>query len=214
MDWEFVAHHLISGYLPVMTALALYFIMLRAAEKKQTAGRIAAAFVFCFYLVGILTMTGVCFRGDFSPRLSLLPFVDMIRGPVDTILNVLLFVPMGIFLPILYKEFDRVGKVASFALFVSLSVEIAQMFGSGSTDINDLITNTVGACIGYGFYRLLYRVVPRSWRTQIRGKGSQSCYEPLLFWIGCLLIMITIQVPIFHTLFASSMNGGEMQVWK
>ena len=214
MDWNFVTHHLLSGYPTVAAALVLYFIVLGVAGKKQTAGHIAASFVFCFYLVGILTMTGVCIKGTFSPRIVYVPFVDMIRGPVDTILNVLLFVPLGVFLPLLYGKFDGLGKVALAGLLISLSVELAQMFGSGATDINDLITNTAGACLGYGVFRLLRVVIPEAWLARLRGEGAQCYWEPPLFWLGSLLIMLTVQIALFHALFAARAADGELQVWK
>ena len=214
MDWGFVSHHLISGYIPVVVAIVVYFIILHVAGKKQTVVHIVMSFVFCFYLVGILTMTGVCIGGDFSPRIVYIPFIDMIRGPVDTILNVLLFVPLGFFLPLLYGKYDRISKVALVGFLVSLSIEIAQMFGTGATDINDLITNTIGACLGFGIYRLVYKAIPESWIKKIRVEGSQCYYELLLFWIGSLLIMLTVQIHIFHALFATKGIGGEIQEWK
>ena len=48
----------------------------------------------------------------FDPRIVYVPFVDMIRGPVDTMLNVILFIPLGILLPLLYKKYDKIGKIA------------------------------------------------------------------------------------------------------
>ena len=42
---------------------------------------------------------------SFSPKISLIPFLGMITGPIDTILNLILFVPLGVFLPFLYKRF-------------------------------------------------------------------------------------------------------------
>ena len=36
-----------------------------------------------------------------------------------------------------------------------------QMFGRGATDINDLITNTVGACLGFFIYQLLFKLVSK-----------------------------------------------------
>jgi len=214
MDWRFVTRHLISGFIPVAVALVLYFVILWAAKKKQAICHGIVSFLFCFYHIGILTMTGVCLKGSFAPRIVYIPFVDMIRGPVDTVLNILLFVPLGIFLPLLYDKFDRIGKIAFIGFLVSLSVEIAQMFGYGATDINDLITNTIGACIGYGIYKLLYKVIPESWMKQIKVNGSQCYYELLVFWIGSLLIMLTIQVSIFHALFSAGVPAGEMQAWK
>lgn len=214
MDWEFVVRHLISGSIPSMTALVLYFVILRLKGKKQTIGHVITSFVFVFYLIGLLTVTGICIRASFSPRFSFIPFVDMIRGPVDTVLNILLFVPMGFFLPVLYEKYDTLGKIALAGFLVSLSVEIIQMFGFGATDINDLITNTIGACLGYGIYKMLYKVTPKSWKKQIRVKGSQCYYEPLIFWICSVLIMLTIQPSIYKALFAAGMASGEIQVWQ
>ena len=192
--------------------VVLYF--LHATGKKQTMGHIIISFVFCFYLVGILTMTGVCIGGSFSPRIVYIPFVDMIRGPIDTALNILLFVPLGFLLPILYRKYDGISKIALVGFLVSLSVEIAQMFGTGTTDINDLITNTVGACLGFLLFRLVYKAIPKSWIKQIQVDGVQCYYELLFFWIGSLLIMLTIQVRIFHALFAANVPAGDMQEWK
>ena len=65
----------------------------------------------------------------FDPRIVYIPFVDMIRGPVDTVLNVILFIPLGIFLPLLYKKYDKMGKVVLIGFLISVSIEIVQMFG-------------------------------------------------------------------------------------
>ena len=214
MDWHFLAPHLICGYIPAMAALGLYFIVLRLIGKRESAGRILLSFVFCFYLIGVLTMTGICIRASFSPRIVIIPFVDMIRGPVDTALNVLLFIPMGFFLALLYERFDSIGKVAAAGFLLSLSVELVQMFGFGATDINDLITNVLGSCLGYGVYTVLCRIFPGSWFKQIRAEGVRCFWEPLLFWAGALWIMLGIQIVLFQALFAGGTPGGEMQIWR
>ena len=214
MDWQYITYHMLSGFIPMVIALVLYFIVLRLIGKNQAIWHILISFVFCIYLIGMLTMTGLCLKGTFSPRIVYIPFVDMIRGPIDTALNVLLFVPLGFFLPILYKKYDSLFKIAIGGFLFSLSVEIAQMFGHGATDINDLITNTVGACLGFVVYTLLRKVLPKSWVKNIQVEGIQCYYELLLFWVGSLLIMLTIQISIFHALFATGMTGGEIHEWK
>lgn len=90
-------------------------------KRKQDAGHIILSFVFILYLTGILSITGVCIRGSFSPLIVLIPFRDMISGPLETVLNILLFVPLGIFLPVLYKEFCSPERTAS-AAFYDLAV--------------------------------------------------------------------------------------------
>lgn len=214
MAWEFITYHMLSGYVPAMAALVLYFVVLYVIGKKQTVGHVIASFVFCLYLIGILTVTGICLKGSFSPRIVYIPFADMIRGPKDTALNVILFVPMGIFLPALYGKYDRISKIALTGFLISLSVEIVQMFGYGATDINDLITNTIGTCLGGCIYTVLHRVIPKSWIKQIQVEGPQCYYELLFFWFGSLLIMLTIQIHIFHAFFPAQMGAGEIQEWK
>ncbi len=88
------------------------------------------------------------------------------------------------------------------------------MFGTGATDINDLITNTAGAYLGFIIYRLLYKAIPRPWIKHIQVDGAQCYYELLLFWSGALLIMLTVQLSIFHALFATRMTGSDIQEWK
>lgn len=200
MDWEFVAHHLVSGAVPAAAALALYFFIMHGTGNRPTAGHMAASSLFCFYLLGILAVTGICLRASFSPRIAFIPFLDMISGPVDTALNILLFIPMGFFLPVLYEKYDRIGKIALIGLLVSLSVELLQLFGFGTTDINDLITNTTGACVGFGIFKALTWVIPGSWRERIRAEGAQCYFELPILWIGSIAIMLTIQRVIFHAL--------------
>ena len=136
----------ICGYLFILPGAALYFLHLKRAGKRQQLLHIAAVFVFCYYLIGVLTMTGIGRLKAFAPRVVLIPFRDMVSGPIDTVLNIILFVPLGFFLPLLYRKYSRLGSIASIGFLFSLSIEIVQMFGRGATDINDLITNTAGAC--------------------------------------------------------------------
>lgn len=201
MDWELSIKHAICGFLPLIAVLAVYFIILLAAKKKQTIAHIILSFVFCVYLIGILTMTGIWWFRSFSPNFNWIPFGDMIRGPIDTELNVVLFVPLGLFLPILYKRFDKIWKVALAGFLISLSIEIIQMFGCGSTDINDLITNTIGTCIGYFVFLLLNKIILKPWLKLLQVEGAQCYYELPIFWVSAILIMTTIQLPIFHAFF-------------
>ncbi|MBR5430331.1 MAG: VanZ family protein [Firmicutes bacterium] len=214
MDWIFIARHLISGCVPLTAALAAYQTVRQKTGRRRTAAHIAASSVFALYLIGILTLTGVCVRGTFSPEIVYIPFADMIRGPADSLLNVLLFVPLGVFLPLLYEEYNSIGKVAAAGLFISLSVEAAQMFGFGITDVNDLITNTVGAGLGFVVFRQLEKALPQARLEQLRAGGSPRYTEPLLLWAASCLIMLTVQTHVYDAFFSGTMAAGEMQSWE
>lgn len=191
----------ISGYIFVVPAILLYFLCLNKSEKKQTLSHIIAISIFCYYLIGILTMTGIGRLKLFSPRIVFIPFLDMISDPKDTLLNVLLFVPLGFFLPLLYKKYNCVGNIVLTGFLFSLSIEIVQMFGRGSTDINDLIANTVGACSGFFMYKLLPKSIRKNFRRRIQTHNINAGIEVLLFWTYSFVIMITIQPLLIHRLF-------------
>ncbi len=192
----------LSGYVFVLPILALYFCCLGRAGKKQTLHHIVSVLIFCYYLIGILTMTGIGKWKPFSPRMVWVPFLSMISGPIDTVLNVILFLPLGFFLPLLYEKYHHIGKVAVTGLALSLSVELVQMFGMGSTDINDLITNTVGAILGYFAYHLLSRLMRKEWLEKFRAHAVHEGMEVLLFMTSSFVIMVTVQPMLIHSLFS------------
>lgn len=190
----------ISGYVFIVPILILYFLYLRKSGREQSLLHIAAVFVFCYYLFGILTVAGIGYTStiSFSPKISLIPFLGMITGPIDTILNLILFVPLGVFLPFLYKKYHHIKTVALTGFLFSLSVEIVQMFGWGSSDINDLIINTAGACLGYWIYYLLSKALPNNFRKKLQSENVNGTVEVLLFVIYIYMVMVTVQPWVIH----------------
>ena len=85
-----------------------------------------------------------------------------------------------------------------FHLF-SLAVEIVQMFGWGSSDINDLMTNTVGACLGYILYCLLSKIMPTNLKKQLLSKRVNGIFEVLLFAVCTFAVMVTVQPWFVHS---------------
>ena len=191
----------LSGYIFMIPAISLYFLCLKKTGKKQPSVHIAVVFVFCYYLIGVLTMTGIGKLRAFSPRIVLIPFLDMISGPVDTAENIILFAPLGFFLPLLYRKYHRPGSVALTAFLFSLSVEIVQMFGGGASDINDLITNTVGAILGYFVYKKLSLLLKKGLHRKFQAVKINTGIE-VLFFIACaFVIMTTVQPLLISSLF-------------
>lgn len=75
---------------------------------------------------------------------------------VNLIANMLMFIPMGMALPILFNEkFNKLWKTALFVASLVLVVEIIQFVTfCGSADIDDLILNTLGCIVGYGIIKI------------------------------------------------------------
>ena len=191
----------ISGYIFMIPVLILYFLWLRKSGTPQNLLHTFAVFVFGYYLFGLLTVTGIGYTSTiaFRPNISWIPFVGIITGPIDTILNIVLFVPLGFFLPLSYQKYHSVKTVALTGFLLSLSVEIVQMFGWGSSDINDLITNTAGACLGYLAYCLLSKILPADLKTQLQTESVKAVLEVFLLSVCAFIIKVTVQPWFVHS---------------
>lgn len=201
MDWELYTQHLICGYIPMILLLLAYFFVLFSKGKKHLFTHSLFTFGVCFYLLGILTVTGIWQIYSFSPTFVLIPFVDMLGGLRDTFLNIILFIPLGFILPMIYTRFRDIIVTVVTGLLVSLSVEVIQMFGCGITDINDLITNMLGSFLGYCAYLFLYNIIPDRWKKMFLVEKIRGDYEFYFLWVLSLFIMIAVQPNIFNFLF-------------
>lgn len=63
--------------------------------------------------------------------------------------NILLFVPFGFLLPMIYKEFKSFKNTVGLSIIFSFFIEFIQFFIGRSVDIDDLLLNTVGGIIGF-----------------------------------------------------------------
>jgi len=72
--------------------------------------------------------------------------------------NILLFIPIGIILPLLNNRFLKALLFITATLALLISVELLQMvLKVGSFDVDDIILNIAGACIGFSLTKRLSR---------------------------------------------------------
>ncbi|HFK1453694.1 VanZ family protein [Bacillus tropicus] len=72
---------------------------------------------------------------------------------MNTLGNVIIFIPFGFLLPLLFKQINNV-KIASkiFIKFILLIESLQLLTFTGVFDIDDIILNMLGALIGYGSF--------------------------------------------------------------
>jgi glycopeptide antibiotics resistance protein len=63
--------------------------------------------------------------------------------------NLLLFSPIGFFVPLIWTKCNSLKKVTSIGLTVTIFIELIQLFIGRSTDIDDVILNSLGIMMGY-----------------------------------------------------------------
>lgn len=127
-----------------------------------------------------------------SRSINLMPFNDIINGyfnKMDVIGNIILFIPLGIYLSMYFKN-TRSYRIILRIVLVSLMFEVTQfIFGIGASDITDLITNGLGGVVGIG----IYGVIKYLFKTEIRVKWFVGiCSSLVVVGVGGILIGIMI----------------------
>ena len=115
--------------------------------------------------------------------INVIPFIDMASDSVNACLNVLLFVPFGFLLPVLWSKFRSVKECAMMGCITSCIIEISQIFTFRTTDINDLITNTIGTVTGYYIAKYL---------TEKFTKNIVSDSNDRDFYIVCISVVVVM----------------------
>lgn len=151
-----------AGFLSVLP----FLILLELLAGKQIPflplkHMIGCGILGCF-LSAILSITGVpaVYEMRFHAGINLLPFADLASNTLQYIENILLFLPLGVLLPLLFKRFQKLSCCALYGFLFSLSIELMQLFSFRSTDVDDLLMNTLGTIAGFAVFTLLKKLCP------------------------------------------------------
>lgn len=111
------------------------------------------------------------YRQNLIQRINLVPlrtigeFLENLRGGgrshaiFNLFGNVILFVPLGFFIPLIFPKVSAFRRCMLSALIVLICVEILQLAAMlGSLDVDDMILNMCGTAVGY----ILFRIVSRT----------------------------------------------------
>ena len=111
----------------------------------------------------------------------------------NVLLNVAMFIPLGILLPWIHKLFRKWYVMLGSGFGFSLAIELFQTItSSGLFDVDDLFANTLGAIFGYGLYMALRSVFVKEERKAIR----ITCYAaiPLVITLAISSIFVVYAV--------------------
>ncbi|GAA4189997.1 hypothetical protein GCM10022219_06630 [Microbacterium oryzae] len=146
----------------VVFVIQLVFLLRRG---RFTWPRAAVAAAISVYAAGVFANTVFPIflnpppnEEPWAPALALIPFHDYELA--DALTNVVVFVPLGILIPLLMRR-PSWWKTLLTAAVVSLTIELLQLaaqrlFSGGHVaDINDFIWNTVGGVVGYVIFVVL-----------------------------------------------------------
>lgn len=161
--------------------------------------------LICISMVVIFSLTGVSPMSGFHldiriDEISIIPFagmISMLRGGITThafiniVGNIVMFMPIGFLVPIIYKKLDSYKKIALTGLSISMLIECTQLFLSRGTDIDDLILNTIGTVLGYLVFTILKNLFYVSIEKNIeKQKHEQSKF--ILYSAILIPYMVTV----------------------
>ena len=176
---------LLTGFL----LIAAVFFICRVGMQGERRSAVNLLFVLAFgvYIGMVFDVTGSgtlyeLLRSGLDLRsINLIPFSDDSIDRVGYILNVVMLVPLGFLVPFLWRGTRKLWKVTAIGAGLSVLVELSQLLNFRSTDVDDVLLNTLGAMIGYGLWRLYARIIP--WDPGKAGRFFQEgfCYIAVIF---------------------------------
>ncbi|MDQ2753086.1 MAG: VanZ family protein [Bacteroidota bacterium] len=164
--------------------------------------------LFAIYLIALfwilLFKLGVHFSYMGKIRsINLIPFSEplILNGKTDfgeIILNILIFVPLGLYAGILFKQWSF-GKKLFFFFLISLLIEGLQfILRLGASDVTDIITNTLGGIIGLMAFTAIEKVFKNSVKAQR--------FINIIAAIGSVLIILILVLLKVNSLWIFRMN--------
>ena len=171
-----------------MALWIIYRIYNVIKNKKTNIVREIILFIFFVYFLFLLLLT--IFKGgriEFSNQFNsymyrehgLLGIINIvpIKETINTFMhsetgmrnslrnligNILVFMPLGFFIPLLFDKFNNLKKILKVGFLSSLAIELSQLFVGGNVcDIDDVIYNTLGALAGFICYKTFEMIIDK-----------------------------------------------------
>ena len=137
------------GVIPFMIILQIIFKKHKLPKRHQF-GLYLYALAICSILMS--TDTPSLYQLNFDPQFNFIPFYGVMDNLNHYMQSFFLFMPLGLLLPTLWKQFQPPKKVFLYMLLFSFLIEISQVFcfaNTAVTDITDIIMNLLGSAVDH-----------------------------------------------------------------
>lgn len=169
---------LFFGTLIISAIEGIRFVKARRKKEGFFNIREGGIIILSIYILMVVSVTlfPLEFRESGSPTMNVVPVFNTLRDMqevprgmegfmmrfwmVNIFGNIILLLPLGIFLPLLFKKFRSFKATVFGCCMASISIELIQYvsmyFGNfRASDIDDIILNTLGGLIGFLMFKLL-----------------------------------------------------------
>lgn len=173
----FVLYPLFCILLPCMLYV---LIQTKGFHRRTNFIHMIWVFIFLYYVYLVLETTGIgtiweigLYPGmKLQEEINLIPFRDGIS--LSMILNVVMFMPLGFLLPLLWKEYQSLVRTAIIGFCFSCGIEFCQLFNRRVSDVDDLLMNTLGAIFGWLIWIVSSRITHLKYGRRNQGFGGKE----------------------------------------
>ena len=173
----FVLYPLFCILLPCMLYV---LIQTKGFHRRTNFIHMIWVFIFLYYVYLVLETTGIgtiweigLYPGmKLQEEINLIPFRDGIS--LSMILNVVMFMPLGFLLPLLWKEYQSLVRTAIIGFCFSCGIEFCQLFNRRVSDVDDLLMNTLGAIFGWLIWIVFSRITHLKYGRRNQGFGGKE----------------------------------------
>ena len=192
--------YLCTAILCIIFQVTQFIVNRRKGRSNISIKKMILVHMFIFYLSLVYDVTSVYYvfwriwetgvSNISLERIYLIPFTTVsMSNPMPYLLNILMTIPLGFLLPVIWPDFRSLKKVTFAGFLFSLTIEITQLFtGFRLSCTDDLIANTLGAAIGYFMFKILFKIF-----SSLENKSSpalikhEAAYYLMLSFIGAFI---------------------------
>ncbi|UZQ51444.1 VanZ family protein [Clostridium kluyveri] len=204
---------LVYEYLCVIFFCVIFQIIMIKEEHKNghrySLNHFVWVYIFYIYITLVLICTGIGTIYEFTrytklhetisilTQFNLIPFNSISGGIMTHFTNIIMFMPLGFLLPFIWRQFKSPWKVIGTALLFSMMIELSQLLNMRSTDIDDLIMNTIGAFLGWTIYSLFKKLFKDNHEKQFHNLDKatlsflahyEACFYLILSFAGVFFL--------------------------
>ena len=215
----------------LILSLILWFIYRFISHKKYNKINILReVFINFFFIYFLIVIYFTFFKGgilhlDLQMRsyANIIPLLETIKMFQDNFMglgnslynvigNILLFIPFGFAIPLLFKNHNKLFKVTLYGFIASFSIELLQYLTcTNFTDIDDVIFNTLGALVGFLTFNIFIFIVRKTNIIYPIEKIRKTYDGSLIFLSSKFLLPLTLcSISLFFSILYSSTISGNL----
>lgn len=182
MDRELIVFLVREGVM-LFASLGIMCLFSTTAGIKLSRWQAILWLGLTFYVTGVFYLTSTAtladwqqFTGRFNQEQINLALFSRPINRFAYLLNVCLFVPLGLLLTFWQQQRWRWWSALSAGFYFSLLIELSQLFNHRRSDVDDLLLNSLGAFLG----GLLGWVIIYHWRQHMASKPQPL---PFPWWL-------------------------------